>query len=220
MALLERVAMLLRANLNDLLDQAENPEKLLKQMILDMQNQQVQVKTQVALAITDQHLLQKKKQEHDERAVEWRRKAELAIAKHHEDVARAALERSVSAKRTADSFHQQLEDQAVQVENLKSALRKLEAKLAEAEAKAELLLAQHRRARAVDRAAEAGMLSGDSRRQVALDRLQSQVQVAESVSQARAALMGTSVEDRLAALERDDEVDRLLAELKAGRLAS
>jgi len=219
MALLERVAMLLRANLNDLLDQAENPEKLLKQMILDMQNQQVQVKTQVALAITDQHLLQKKKQEYDERAAEWRRKAELAVAKHQDDVARTALERSVSSKRAGDSFSQQLEDQAVQVENLKSALRKLEAKLAEAQSKAELLLAQHRRARAVDRATEAG-LAAQGQRQGALDRLQSKVQMADSVSHARAALMGTSVEDRLAALERDEEVDRLLAELKAGKLAS
>ena len=220
MALLERVAMLLRANLNDLLDQAENPEKLLKQMILDMQNQLVQVKTQVALAITDQHLLQKKKQEHDERSADWRRKAELAVAKHQDDVARSALERSVTAKRGSEGFAQQLEDQVVQVENLKSALRKLEAKLAEAESKAEILLAQHRRARAVDRATEAGLLAGQGQRQVALDRLQSKVQMADSVSQARAALMGTSVEDRLAALERDEEIDRLLAELKAGKLAS
>src|SRR5271154_6802210 len=159
MALLERVAMLLRANLNDLVDQAENPEKLLKQMILDMQNQLVQVKTQVALAITDQHLLQKKKQEHDERAAEWRRKAELAVAKQQDDVARTALERSVSYRRAAESFSQQLEDQAVQVENLKGALRKLEAKLSEAQAKSDILIAQHRRARAVERATDAGLVS-------------------------------------------------------------
>jgi phage shock protein A len=221
MALLERVAMLLRANLNDLVDQAENPEKLLKQMILDMQNQLVQVKTQVALAITDQHLLQKKKQEHDDRAVEWRRKAELAVAKQQDDVARTALERSVTSRRAAESFSQQLEDQAVQVENLKGALRKLEAKLSEAQAKSDILIAQHRRARAVERATDAGLVSREEgKRQMALDRLQNRVQLAESVSHARAALLGTSVDDRLAALERDEEIDRLLAELKAGKLAS
>ena len=65
-----------------------------------------------------------------------------------------------------------------------------------------------------------GLLAGEGQRQVALDRLQSKVQIADSVSHARAALMGTSVEDRLAALERDEEIDRLLAELKAGKLAS
>jgi phage shock protein A len=130
------------------------------------------------------------------------------------------LERSVSSKRATESFSQQLEDQAVQVENLKSALRKLEVKLAEAQAKADILMAQHRRARAAERAAEAGLLAGEGQRQVALDRLQSKVQMADSVSHARAALMGTSVEDRLATLERDEEIDRLLAELKAGKLAS
>ena len=63
MALLERVATLIRANLNDMVERAENPEKLLKQVILDMQNQFLQVKTQVAIAIADLHLLEKKKKE-------------------------------------------------------------------------------------------------------------------------------------------------------------
>ena len=70
-----------RANLNDLIDRAEDPEKLLKQLILDMENQLMQVKTQVAIAIADQHLLQKKQKEHEDSAAEWRRKAELAVKK-------------------------------------------------------------------------------------------------------------------------------------------
>ena len=61
MALMERVATLVRANLNDLIDKAEDPEKMIKQVILDMQNQLLQVKTQVAIAIADQHLLEKKR---------------------------------------------------------------------------------------------------------------------------------------------------------------
>ena len=68
MALLERVSTLVRANLNDLIDQAEEPEKMIKQVILDMQNQLLQVKTQVAIAIADQHLLEKKKVENDEKS--------------------------------------------------------------------------------------------------------------------------------------------------------
>ena len=66
MALLERVATLVRANLNDLIDKAEDPEKMIKQVILDMQNQLLQVKTQVAIAIADQHVLEKKQQENEE----------------------------------------------------------------------------------------------------------------------------------------------------------
>ena len=67
MALLERVATLLKANLNDLIDKAEHPEKMIKQIILDMENQLLQVKTQVAIAIADQHLLEKKQKENEEK---------------------------------------------------------------------------------------------------------------------------------------------------------
>ena len=108
MALLERVATLVRANLNDLIDKAENPEKMIKQLILDMQNQLLQVKTQVAIAIADQHLLMRKQKENEQSAEEWIRKAELAVDKKQDDLARAALERSMTARQVADSFTEQV----------------------------------------------------------------------------------------------------------------
>jgi len=92
MALLERVRTLLRANLNDLIDKAEEPEKMLKQLILDMENQLMQVKTQVAVSIADQHMLVKKQQEREAKSAEWMRKAGLAVVKRQDDLARAALE--------------------------------------------------------------------------------------------------------------------------------
>src|ERR1700736_4593750 len=124
MALLERVSTLIRANLNDLIDQAEDPEKLIKQVILDMQNQLLQVKTQVAIAIADQHLLVKKQKENETVAADWMRKAGLAVDKKEDDLARASLERSMSFKRLGENYAQQVADQTVQVENLKSALSK------------------------------------------------------------------------------------------------
>ena len=155
MALLERVSTLVRANLNDLIDRAEEPEKMIKQVILDMHNQLLQVKTQVAIAIADQHLLEKKKIENDDKIKEWMRKAELSVDKKQDDLARAALLRVESYRDMSSNFAQQLEDQKAQVENLKSALRNLDQKLAEANAKADLLIAQHRRARAANRATDA-----------------------------------------------------------------
>src|SRR6202165_6008313 len=131
MALLERVSTLVRANLNDLIDKAEHPEKMIKQVILDMQNQLLQVKTQVAIAIADQHLLDKKRKENEEKVAEWTRKAELAVDKKQDDLARAALQRSLSYRQMTENFAQQVADQTVQVENLKSALRKPEQKLEE-----------------------------------------------------------------------------------------
>src|SRR2546425_1010917 len=81
MSLLERVTTLVRANLNDLIDQAEDPEKLLKQVILDMENQLLQVKTQVAIAIADEHVLERKRKEYEERVAEWTRRAGAAGGK-------------------------------------------------------------------------------------------------------------------------------------------
>src|ERR1700757_3881874 len=78
MGLMERVATLLRANVNDLIDRAEDPEKMLKQLLTDMENQLLQVKTQVAIAIADQHLLEKKAVENEDKVAEWMGKAELS----------------------------------------------------------------------------------------------------------------------------------------------
>ena len=215
MALLERVATLIRANLNDLVDKAEDPEKMIKQLMLDMQNQLMQVKTQVAISIADQHMLMKKRQEHEESAKEWVRKAELAVSKGQDDLARAALERSMTARQVSENFAVQAVDQTAQVENLKAALRKLELKLGEARSKADVLVAQHRRARALSKASEAQLASNGGAQIAAFDRARNKVGHAEAVSQAAAELLSDDVDQRLAALEKQDAVEKLLAELKA-----
>src|SRR5262245_19764582 len=163
MALLERVATLIRANLNDLVDKAEDPEKMIKQVILDMQNQLLQVKTQVAISIADQHVLEKKQAENEENERQWMKRAEMAVDKHDDALARGAVERAMSYRSMAANFRHQVDDQKVQVENLKSALLKLQQKLAEAQTKAEMLIAQHRRSRALGKATEAkNAMSGNS----------------------------------------------------------
>src|SRR5213595_1470590 len=126
MALLERVSTLVRANLNDLIDKAEHPEKMIKQVILDMENQLLQVKTQVAIAMADQHLLQKKQAEHQDKAAEWMRKAELAVDKGQDELARGALDRYQSITKITEGFTRQVEDQKVQVDTLRKALDQLD----------------------------------------------------------------------------------------------
>jgi len=215
MALLERVSTLIRANLNDLVDQAEHPEKMIKQVILDMQNQLMQVKTQVAIAIADQHILEKKHKENQEREADWIRKAEMAVSKKQDDLARAALDRALSCRQMAAGFEQQVTDQKTEVENLRQALHKLDQKLAEAEAKSDLLIAQHRRARALSRAGDARMAAGDRSKAATFDRMKKKVQLAEAVSHAKSELLGDSIDDKLAALEKEDQIEKLLVEIKA-----
>jgi len=212
MALLDRVATLVRANLNDLIDKAENPEKMLKQVILDMENQFMQVKTQVAIALADLHLLQKKKQDNLDKHAEWMRKAELAVDKKDDALARAALERAMSFQQMSDSFAQQISDQEAQVESLKAALKKLEIKLSEARAKVDLLIAQHRRSRTASRATAAQLTpTGEN---AAFDRMQSKVAREQAIGEAHAEILGDDIEGRFHALEREEKVDALLAELK------
>ena len=213
MALMDRVATLVRANLNDLLDKAENPEKMLKQVILDMENQFMQVKTQVAIALADLHLLEKKKNENAEKRDEWMRKAELAVDKKDDELARAALERAVSFQLLAENFDQQIANHHTQVESLKSALKRLELKLSEARGKADLLIVQHRRSRAAHRAADAQHSARGENG--TFERMRSKVAREEALGLAKDELLGEDIDGRLHALEREQKINALLEEIKA-----
>lgn len=212
MALLERVATLIRANLNDLIEKAENPEKLLKQLLLDMQNQFMQVKTQVAMAIADQHLLEKKQKESMNSQREWLRKAELALAKQEEVLTRTALERSLAFENAALNFAQQVDEQSHQVRLLRDAMQRLEQKMTETKIKADLLIAQHRRAKLAQRA---GLPPTDEFHNDALfERAKTKVDEARAYAAGKLRVAALDSNRQLEALDRETEIDRLLAELK------
>jgi len=215
MSLLDRVSTLLRANLNDLVEKAEDPEKLLRQIVLDMENQLLQVKTQVAIAIADEHLLEKKRKEHEQEAAEWRRKAELAVQKSMDDLARSALERTHSHEQLAAGFATQAEDQKHEADNLRQALRKLEQKLSETRAHAEMLMAEHRRAKVVGRATRARVSTGPDQDH-AIDRMKNKVrQTAAEASATSEVMITETLEDKFKTLETHDKVELELQEMKA-----
>ena len=214
MGLLERVSTLIRANLNDMIDRAEDPEKMIKQVILDMENQYLQVKTQVAVSIADQHILEKKLHEQEDFAKDWMRKAEIAVEKGQDDLARSALDRHQTAQRLGQSFQEQVNDQKAQVDTLKSALFKLEQKLDEAKSKREVLLARHRRSIALDKAAKAHVALGENSTSASFDRLKDRVHHTEAAASAEVDLLNDDVAEKLNRLDRDSEVERLLTDLK------
>jgi phage shock protein A len=219
MALLERVATLLRANLNDLIDRAEDPQKMLRQLILDMENQLLQVKTQVAIALADQHLLEKKQTEHEESAGNWQRKAALAVTRQQDDLARAALRQQISHQQMAASFAQQLADQRTETDTLRTALSRLQQRLQETQSRCELLAIEHRRARASQKVTGNG-----PRASITMARVRGRIDQAAAEGRAQQALLvaetGTGMaeaelEERFAAMEREDQIEDLLRELKA-----
>jgi phage shock protein A len=216
MALLDRVAALIRANIRELVERAEQPETMMKQLLLDMQNQFMQVKTQVAMAIADRHRLEQKQKENLALQQEWVRKAQVAIEKGEDEFARRALERSLSYETAARAFGQQVEDQTHQVMLLRDALQKLEEKMTETKSRAELLLAQHRRSRLAARMSNGA--AADFETGPTFDRVRARVEDQEAEAQGKTESNGFNAEERIAEMERLDRVERLLAELKAEKL--
>jgi phage shock protein A len=209
---------------NDLIDRAEDPEKMLKQLLTDMENQLMQVKTQVAIAIADQHLLEKKAVGQRETADGWRRKAELAVDKGEDELARLALERALSHDAMAEAFAQQVNDQTAEADALRTTFNKLQQKLKETQAQCELLVAEHRRAKMISKATAAqekvtGVTVGSVARGSAITRMKARIGDAEAKNYAakelgNGAISGDALEDKFARLERDEKIERLLGELK------
>ena len=219
MGLFARVGTLVRANLNDLLDRAEDPEKMIRQILIDMNNQLMQVKTQVAASIADEKRLHQRYQEAQARAEEWERKAELALDKGDDELAKAALQRRNNFQQSSDGFKEQWEEQKSQVEQLKTALMQLEQKIQEAEAKKDLLIARSRRAKAETNIRETLAGIGKTSAASEFERMEEKVSVQEARAKAAAELGSDSLEARFAALETATEVDSDLEALKARRAA-
>jgi len=220
MGLIDRVSTLVRANINDLISRAEDPEKVIRQLILDMNNQLIQVKTQVAAAIGQQKLLEKKFQENQARSDEYQRKAELAVEKGDDNLAKEALTRRRAYQETADGFKQQYTEQAAQVETLKEALAQLELKISEAQTKKDLLIARSRRAKAETSIRKT--LSGiDSTGALSeFERMEERVEEQEAQAKAYADLDQDTLDTRFRHLEQEDQISKELEELKAKKSGS
>ncbi len=217
MTLLERVSMLIRSNLNDLIDKAEDPEKMVKQVILDIEAELRELKGQVAVAVADRHMLEQKCKEHQDKMAEWMHKAELSLDRQEEALARAALERYVSFQLLAGETEKQVIEQKGEVEGLKSLLARLEQKLEEARSKGELLIARSRRSQVLDKTSGARLAAEGLTRSPVLDHLEQKVEFETAVSRARAKMAEDDLEEKLNKMQRDEQVDSLLAELKRKR---
>src|SRR5215467_12427030 len=215
MGILDRVSTLLRANINDLIDRAEDPEKVVKQLIIDMNNQLMQVKTQVAASIADEKMLYQRYQDNQAKAADWQQRAELAVEKSQDDLAREALSRRNAFQQTADGFKTQYDQQAAQVEQLKQALQQLEAKIQDAQTKQELLIARSRRAKAETqiRSTLAGL--DQSSALASFQRIEEKVNLQEARAAALGELDTDTMEHRFQLLQQESEVDQQLAALKA-----
>jgi phage shock protein A len=151
MGIFERLSRLLRSNINDLIARAENPEKMLVQVIDDMRKQLAQAKQEVAIAIADERKLRAQVEEEKKQAHEWERRARLAIREGRDDLAKQALMRGQEHANSAAELEEQWQRHRAETERLKDSLRQLNSKIEEAKRKKNLLIAKQKRAQAQQR---------------------------------------------------------------------
>jgi len=148
MGLFSRLGTLIRSNINELINKAEDPEKMLNQVLVDMKTQLVEAKKQVAVAIADEKRLKKQYETEAAKSLEWEKKAMLAIRAGDDNLARAALARKAEHEEVGETLRQQWEAQKASVEQLKGALRGLDSKIEEAKRKRNILVSRQKRAEA------------------------------------------------------------------------
>jgi len=148
MGIFARLATLIKSNLNDLISKSEDPEKMLNQVVVDMGNQLIEAKKQVAVAIADEKRLAKQAEQEAAHAAEWERKAMLAIKSGDDNLAKEALSRKKEHDQLAVTLKDQWQKQKQAVDQLKTALRMLNNKIEEAKRKKNVLIARKKRAEA------------------------------------------------------------------------
>jgi phage shock protein A len=210
---------MLRSNINDLISRAENPEKMLNQLVLDMRSQLAKAKQQVASAIADEKRLQADAENLKKQAEDWERRAMLAVQEGRDDLATQALMRYNEALQGAQALHETWMRHKAEMENLKVSLRQLNDKIEEAKRKKNILIARAKRAEAQQRIQQTMAGMSDKSAFESFERMAEKIEDIERKALAAAELQqefsGDDLMSQFKALEYKGSADQQLIELKA-----
>lgn len=229
MSIFSRFSTMIKSNINDLISRAEDPEKMLNQIILDMREQLAKAKREVAGAIADERKLKRQLDEATKQMKAWERRALLAVQEGRDDMAKQALVRHEEQAEHVATFERSWQAQRQETENLKASLRQLHEKIEEAKRKRNLLIAKQKRAQAQRRIHQTMSGLSDTSAFEAFNRMAERIEEDERRNQAEAevseALSGDTLEDEFVRLEAGstatDLDDKLLAlKAKMGLLPS
>lgn len=217
MGLFDRIWRVIRANLNSLISQAEDPEKILEQTVMDMQEDLIQLRQAVAQAIATQKRTERQYSQAMTTSDEWYRRAQLAIQKGDDLLAREALTRRKSYQETATVMKAQLDQQVTVVAQLKQNMMKLESKISEAKTKKDLYIARARSAKATQQINEMLGNVGTGSAMAAFERMEEKVLQMEAQAEAVAELGMDDLEKRFEQLGQADDIDAELVAMKTGQ---
>ena len=214
MGIFDRIGRVIRSNVNDMIDKAEDPEKVLEQSIRDMGDDLVKMRQAVAQAIASQKRTEQQYKKNTSEADTWQKRAQLALSKGDEGLAREALVRKKNYAETANTLKAQLDGQVQQIDSLRRNLTALEGKISEAKTKKDMLKARLSAAKANQQLQSTMNNIGTSSAVSAFERMEDKVLQMEAVSQSSAELAGMGEESKWAALEGGSEVDDELEMMK------
>jgi phage shock protein A len=215
MGILDRMSRLIRANINDMIDRAEDPEKMLNELLREMSDGIKEARVQVANMIAQQNEIEAELQESQQTSREWDRRAELAVSNGKDDLAREALRRKRDADNITTVYMQQSTAQEETVARLKQQLKLLEAKYNEAEGKRDVLIARHRATQAQKKVTQTLSTMPGLDTHSELDRMEKRIRGEEAQTRALGELQGESLDYQFAELDRDDDIEGELAAIKA-----
>jgi len=208
MGIFARLRTLLTSNLNDLISSSEDPEKMLNQIVLDMSNQLLEAKRQVAASIADEKRLAKQVEQETANSTEWERRAMLAVRSGDDALAKEALARRKEHQTLAEQFQEQWSKQKQAVDQLKLALRALNNKIEEAKRKKNLLIARKKRAEAQKAIQETMTGLKNASAFETFDRMAGRIEQMEAEAEAHAELNEEASGDTLAHKFRELEVTK------------
>jgi phage shock protein A len=218
MGIFSRLGQLIKSNINDLISRSEDPEKMLNQVIIDMNNQLVEARKQVAVAIADEKRLRKQWEAELNLARDWKKKAMMAVRAGDDGLAKEALQRKKEHEDLSEQYQKQWESQKTGVEQLKGALRLLNNKIEEAKRKKNLLIAKKKRAEAQKMIQETMTGLQEASAFETFERMEKRIEQMEAEAEAAAELAGQMTGDTLTQkfqqLEASTGVDMDLLELK------
>lgn len=215
MGIFSRMSDIFKANINDLIDRAEDPQKLMDQMVREMTDQLQEAKIQVAKAIADEKRLHQQLKQNELQSQNWESKAMLALKKGDENLAKEALKQKKSYDGLVESVKTQWEEQNGLSSKLKDNLRALETKIDEARRKKEILIARQKRAEAQKKIHDVMTGLSDKSAFANFERMERKVMEIEAQADAAVELEVQSLDDQFKALEAGSGVDDELAALKA-----
>ena len=216
MGIMDRLSRLIRANVNEMIDKAEDPEKMLDQILRDMQSNITTARAQVAAMIAQEKELEADLNETRELGAEWGQKAQRAVAAGKDDLAREALRRKRDNEENAKVYEQQYRVQLQAVDKLKTQLRQLEAKYQTTLSQKDALIARQRRAKAQVQVAQTLSTFSPMDPSGELDRMERKIRSGESQAAAMLEMGDESFDAQFRELDVDHDIEAELEALKGG----